>query len=226
MRADPRTFRASLPIPRAGTAAGVLGLLLLFGLLPSPLEAQRRAKLIPQVGLFRPLRGLGRVQDSGGETLRLGTHESSLAWGIGVEFGGETPVGVRGSVLWGTSADIPVRGPGGATSQTQGTVRVVTGTLVFRPFRSYVGARPYVLAGGGIKRHGLDDGDLNDLDIKDAVDDQTNGTLQLGGGVSFSIGVTQVLLEISDFISTFDVKEGKGDGKTQHDLFLTVGLRL
>lgn len=197
---------------------------LFFSFSAHGLEAQG-TKLIPQVGLFAPLRNLGVVQTPEG-TLRLGKKTSSLAWGVATEFGGSTPIGFRAGILFGTSSEISVRGPGCANCETEVKVRVITGTLVLRPFRSYAGFTPYLLAGGGFKRYGLNDGDLKEFGIEDAVDDQTNRTLQLGGGASFSLGVTQVLFEISDFISGFDVEEGMGNGNTQHDFFLTVGLRL
>lgn len=194
---------------------------------PEPLEAQR-AELIPQVGFFTPLTSLGTAEDGNGDSFALGERERGFAYGVAVQFGGLTPVGVRGSLLFGTGSDVPVTGPGCAEDECAigNNLRTITGALLIRPLPRLVVVRPYLLAGGGWKRFGFNDADLGNRGLEMALEDQTNTAWQLGAGVDLNLGATALVVELNDFISGFDVEEEKGEGKTQHDIFLTVGLRL
>lgn len=193
-----------------------------------PLAAQR-AELIPQLGLFEGLSSMGTAEDEEGSAFTLGERERGFAYGLAVQFGAHTPAGVRGSVLLGTGSDVPVTGPGCSAEDActiENSLRVITGALVLRPLPGLVVVRPYVLAGGGWKRFGFDESELETRGLEMAIEDQTNTAWQLGVGVEVGLGVTAGVIELSDYISGFDVEEERGDGKTQHDLFLTVGLRL
>lgn len=194
--------------------------------LPGGLAAQR-AELVPQIGLFTPLASLGTAETEGGETLSLGERERGLAYGLSVEFGGALLAGVRGTVLFGTGSDVPVEGPGCEEGCTlENGLRVLTGALVIRPLPSLILLRPYLLAGGGWKRFGFDEAELEGLGLQEAVHDQTRTAWQVGVGLELSVGLSAIVVELNDFISGFEVEEEMGEGKTQHDLFLTVGLRL
>lgn len=225
MRADPSSFAR----PRSRSLGGASLLAVVLASLanlggPSGLEAQR-LELIPHIGLHAPLTSVGRAEVEAG-TFQLGKRESSLAWGVSVELGGGTSVGIRGSALFGTSGSFPIEGPGCTDCRADVSVRIFSGALVIHPLPRLIPIAPYVLAGGGIKRHGFDDDDLAEAGVGDAFEDQTNRTLQLGVGFRVPLGVTHVHLEAMDFISSLDAEEGMGSGKTQHDIFLLVGIRL
>lgn len=194
---------------------------------PATLSAQR-ADLIPQLGFFTGLSSLGTAEDGAGASFALGERERGFAYGVAAQFGSDTPAGLRGSVLFGTGSDIPVSGPGCAPDpcSVEQNVRAFAAALVVRPLPSLILIRPYLLAGAGWKRFGFDDAELEAVGLDDAIEDQTKGAWQLGAGVELGLGLTSVVVEINDFISGFSVQEDRGDGKTQHDLFLTVGLRL
>lgn len=194
---------------------------------PGPAAAQR-AELVPQVGFFTALRGMGTaVTEPDGAVLELGERERGLAFGLSVQFGGVTPASVRGTVLFGQGSDIPVTGPGCERECTlENSVRLLTGAIVFSPLQRLALLRPYLLAGGGWKRFGFNDADLETLGLEGAVKDQTKTAWQIGAGLELSIVQWAIVVELNDFISGFKVEEEMGDGKTQHDLFLTVGLRL
>lgn len=220
-REAPRSYGFRAPL----AVALFLPLLLLAA--GSPLAAQR-AELIPQIGFFTGLSSLGTAEDEEGGRFVLGERERGFAYGVAVEFGRATPAGVRAAVLFGRGSDIPVVGPGCEVGDCvlDNNVRALTGALVLRPLPSLVLLRPYLLVGAGWKRFGFDETELEELGLEAAIGDQTKGAWQIGAGVELGLGVTSVVLEVSDFVSGFTVEEDRGDGKTQHDLFLTVGLRL
>lgn len=202
--------------------------LVVMALAPASLAAQQ-ARLTPHLGFFQPLTSLGTAENDGGESFTLGERNRGFAYGISVQFGGGTLAGVRGSALFGTGSDVPVTGPGCGDEEAcavENSVRALVGTLVVRPLPGLVVIRPYVLAGGGWKRYGFDEADLESLGLEGAIGDHSNTTWQVGAGVELHVGLTAIQVELSDFISGFDVEEGRGEGRTQHDLFLTVGLRL
>lgn len=189
--------------------------------------AAQRAELVPQLGFFTPLASMGTAETEGGETLTLGERERGFAYGLSVQFGGAVPAGVRGTVLFGTGSDVPVDGPGCEQGCTlDNNLRLITGALVIRPLPSLILLRPYLLAGGGWKRFGFDEAELAELGLQGAVSDQTRTAWQVGVGLELSVGLSAIVVELNDFISGFEVEEERGEGKTQHDLFLTVGLRL
>lgn len=212
-----------------GRSVAVLGsslAVVVLAAVPTPAAAQR-AELVPQIGFFNGLRAMGTAESSDGATLELGDRERGFAYGLSVQFGGAMPAGIRGTVLFGNGSDLPVEGPGCEEGCTlENNVRALTGAIVFRPLPGLVVLRPYLLAGGGWKRFGFNDADLATLGLEDAVQDQTRTAWQLGVGLELSVGLSAVVLELNDFISGFEVEEDLGEGKTQHDLFLTVGLRL
>lgn len=194
---------------------------------PGELEAQR-AELIPQIGFFSPLASLGTAEDEGGISFDLGERERGFAYGLAVQFGGIVPVGVRGSVLFGTGSDVPVTGPGCPEGECtlENNLRLLTGALIIRPFPTLVVIRPYALAGGGWKRYGFDEAEAEALGLDPALEDHTHTAWQIGLGTELGLGAAAVVVELNDFISGFDVADDLGEGKTQHDIFLTVGLRL
>lgn len=204
-----------------------VGLALLL-LAPAPLLAQR-AELIPQIGVFTPLTSLGTAEDDGGSAFTLGERERGFAYGAAIQFGGATPAGVRATVLFGTGSDVPVTGPGCADEDAcavENNLRMLAGAVVIRPLPGLIVVRPYLLAGGGWKRFGFDEAQLESLGLQGAIGDHTKRAWQLGAGLELSVGLSAIVVELNDFISGFDVEEDRGDGKTQHDLFLTVGLKL
>lgn len=221
---------ARRPNRRGWPGAGqVMSLALVAVALAPALTAAQQAELTPQIGFFQPLTSLGTAESDGGSTFTLGERDRGFAYGVTVQFGGLALAGVRASALFGTGSDVPVTGPGcgdEAACTVENSVRALVGTLIVRPLPSLIVLRPYLLAGGGWKRYGFDEAELEDLGLEGAIGDHSNTAWQVGAGVELHVGLTAIQVELNDFISGFDVEEGRGEGRTQHDLFLTVGLRL
>jgi hypothetical protein len=202
-----RTFAAPLP------------LLLSLLLLPSAGEAQVR--LIPQAGLYAAVTDLGTVDSSEG-ALNVGEQESSLALGLTLDFGSDGPLGFRLSGIYGTDSEVPVGGIGctGADCKLRSTLLGLSAGAVLRPFPAGFPLRPYVLAGGGIKRYSFDFG--SDSPLQDALGDESVATGVLGVGVDWNLAILKGNVEITDYLSG-SVVDG---GDTQHDFFFMVGLIL
>lgn len=214
------------PDRRGPVAGAVVAALLLVPVCPPPLAAQG-LDLIPLAGLYAQLNGLADdVEREGSGTAKLGRRESSLALGLGAELGSGLPISLRGNLLFGTASDVPIRGEGCTDCEVRTSLLVLTGTLVVRPFPGLVLFHPYFFGGGGVKRHGFDDGDLAAAGVDAAIDDEFRGAVEIGAGVALSLGLVEVLFEVHDVISRFEPEEDLGDGKLQNDVFLLLGLRL
>ena len=210
---------------RTWTPGGLGFLALLAGLVPGSAEAQVR--LIPQVGLYVPLSDLGRVED-GGTAVDIAKKESTLGLGLAVEFGAREPWSFRVNGAYGTESDVPVSRVGCTDCAARSTVAVVTGSVVFRPLPNLIVVRPYLQGGAGLKRYDFDEDQAREEGLEAFLSDQNELTGHLGVGAELNVGLGTLLLEVSDFISGFDAGSDDldGEGETQHDFFITVGLAL
>ena len=186
-----------------------------------PHAASSQLRLTPQVGLYASVSDLGTV-DSPEGALEAGENETSLALGLTVETDASRSIRFRLSAAYGTNSEVPVGGIGctGIDCDLQSTLLALTGSVVFRPIRSGFPILPYLVAGGGLKRYDFDF--QSESPVGDAFDDESMGTLMLGAGLDWNLGVLRGNLEITDYISG-SVFE---DGDSQHDFFVMVGILL
>lgn len=194
--------------------------------LAAPSEAAAQVRLIPQAGLYVPLSDLGRV-GSGSEAVEIADRESTLGLGLSLEIGAAQTVGFRVNGVYGTTADVPIGGVGCPDCSVRSTVALLTGSVVLRPLPQLAVLRPYLQAGAGLKRYDFDEDDVDDEGLDAFLNDQNELTGQLGVGVELNAGFGSLLLEVSDFVSGFDLgDDDSAEENTQHDFFLTVGLAL
>lgn len=199
---------------------GLLSALLLSALLlPQTAEAQFR--IIPQAGLYASVSDLGTVDSTDG-ILDVGEHETSFAYGLTLEMASDNLLGLRLTGLYGSDSEVPVGGIGctGSACDVKSTVLGVSAGAVLRPFGPGSPFRPYLLAGGGIKRYDFEFSSDSQLD--DAFGDESVATLVLGVGFDWNLGILQGNIDLADYVSGSALE----DGDRQHDFFLTVGLIL
>ena len=194
-------------------------LLLGVFLFSAPGEAQTH--FIPQLGLYASISDLGTV-DSADEARAVGEHETSLAFGLTLDFASDNTVGFRVTGLYGTRSEIPVGGIGcaGSACDLRSTLLGVSATAVLRLLPPVSPLRPYLLGGGGIKRYDFEFD--SDSQLNDAFGDESQATGVLGAGFDWNLGILKGNLELTDYISGSILE----DGDRQHDFFLTVGLIL
>jgi hypothetical protein len=202
------------------TQSGLLAALILgLAVLPASLGAQLR--IIPQGGLYVPVTDLGTVNTTEG-AWDVGKRESSFAYGLTLESSGVGPLSFRISGIYGSDSEVPVGGVGCEESacNLRSTVLGLSGGIALRVLPQGSPLRPYLLAGGGLKRYDFDF--RSDSPVKDAVGDEAKAAAVLGLGFDWDIGILRGIVELTDYISGALV-EG---GDRQHGFFLTVGLIL
>ena len=201
---------------KIGIVASILFAFLLF---PASGEAQFR--IIPQAGLYASVSDLGTVDSSDG-IRNVGDQESSLAYGLTLEFSSDNLLALRLSGLFGSDSEVPVRGIGcsGSACDLRSTLLGVSASAVLRPIGPGSRLRPYLLAGGGLKRYDFEFSSDSNLD--DAFGDESIAAGVLGLGFDWNMGLLKGNLELVDYISGSVLE----DGDRQHDFFLTVGLIL
>jgi len=194
-------------------AALLVGILLL----PAPGSAQTR--IIPQVGAYASVSDLGTV-DSADEILTVGEHETSLAFGLTLEFASDNSLGFRLTGLYGTDSEIPVEGIGctGSACELRSTLLGVSGSIVLRLLPTGSPLRPYLLGGAGIKRYDFEF--TTGSQLEDAFGDESKATGVLGLGFDWNLGILKGNLELTSYLSGSVLEDGEG----QHDFFLTLGL--
>lgn len=204
-----------------GTLAPLVLAVAALAAYPSSALAQGGIRLIPQVGLYAPVSDLGTAADG---AVEIGKRESTLGFGLALELAARRTVSFRLNGVYGTESEVPVDVVGCTDCSARSTVAAVTGSAVFRPLPNLIVVQPYLQAGGGLKRYDFDEDDARAEGVDAFVSDQNELTGQLGLGLEFGVLGFRMLIELSDFISGFDT-EG-GEGETQHDFFLTVGIPL
>jgi len=186
----------------------------------TPAEAQVR--LIPQVGLYAPVTdlnpGLGGAQE-------IGKKESTLALGLALDTRSSSVFGVRLGGMYGSSSDVPIRGVGCDLCEARSSVLALTGAVVIRPLPGLPLLRPYGLLGAGGKWYNFE-APAGEDELQDLLDTAPRLAFQVGAGVELNLGVISLNLELSDYVSSYEV-EGLGSGaERQHDMVFSVGLVL
>lgn len=199
---------------------GILAFVFL-GVLLLPTSGSAQFRIIPQAGLYASVSDLGTV-DSADGIRTVGEQETSLAYGLTLEFASDNLLAFRLSGLFGSDSEIPVGGIGceGSACDLRSTLLGVSASAVLRPIGPGSPLRPYLLAGGGMKRYDFEFS--SDTQIEDAFGDESVATGVLGVGFDWNLGILRGNLELVDYISGSVLE----DGDRQHDFFLTVGLIL
>ena len=192
---------------------------LVCALSATPAAAQIR--LIPQVGLYTPFTDLPSLRAGADEVKK----EATLAFGAALELGQPDAVSFRVNVLHATDSEVPVADVGCQTDCARSTVSTATATLAFRPLPNIILVRPFILAGGGVKRYDYTKQNLQDEGLRTLLNDQNQLTGHLGLGAELNLGVLRLSGEVSDLLSRYDQGENTSESdELQHDLFVTVGL--
>ncbi len=185
---------------------------------PASLSAQR---LIPQIGVYVPVSDLGRIEGAEG-AVELGKKESSRAYGLGLEWGAGSAIGLRGNVAYATDSPVPLEGIDCLTCASRSTMLALTGGVVLRPFRLFF-IEPYFVAGTGFKRYDFSSTDFEQgFDL--LVEDRTERTYQLAVGGELGLGILSAIVEISDYVSRY-APEGI-DPQRRHDFIVSIGIGL
>ena len=181
------------------TQSGLLAALILgLAVLPASLGAQLR--IIPQGGLYVPVTDLGTVNTTEG-AWDVGKRESSFAYGLTLESSGAGALSFRISGIYGSDSEVPVGGVGcqGSACNLRSTVLGLSGGIALRVLPQGSPLRPYLLAGGGLKRYDFDF--RSDSPVKDAVGDEAKAAAVLGLGFDWDIGILRGIVELTDYIS-------------------------
>lgn len=169
-------------------------------------------KLNPRVGLYVPLSDLGQATSA-----VVAEKSSSLALGLGLELGlVGLPFNVRANVDYKTGSEVSTAG---VTQTLEPKLLAIAGDLVFRPLPKLMIIQPYVFAGGGLRQYDFD------TEHTQALEDASDPTVHLGGGLDLTLGPLALNAEISDYISWYEIQAGEGS-EIQHDMFVSVGIVL
>ncbi|MEX2610392.1 MAG: hypothetical protein WEA24_10635 [Gemmatimonadota bacterium] len=181
-----------------------------------PIQAQaQRISITPLAGAYIPASNFYELRE-GAQDARV-EKEATFGLGLALELGS-----VRGMLAYATGATVNDRGVDQASGPIgDGSVLVATASMVFRPLPRLLGLRPYVMAGGGLKRasYSFDEAG-GGVDPGATFDDElTDPTAHLGVGADLMVGPLGVVLEANDFITL-------RDGFGPHDGFVLLGLRV
>jgi len=186
-----------------------------------PVSAQAQIRVIPQVGLYVSVSDLGTVDTPEG-VLEVGEQKSALALGLTLDLASAGTLGFRVTGLYGSDSEVPVGGIGcdGSACDLRSTMLGVSASAVLRLLPAGSPFRPYLSAGGGIKRYDFEFD--TDSQLNDAFGDESQATVVVGLGFDWSLGFLKGNLELADYMSDSFLD----DGDRQHDFFLTAGLIL
>ena len=211
-----RAFRCTAT---AALAAVVAGFVSVF-----PQKAEAQLRLLPSVGMYVPVSELGQVEGIAGG-IELGKAESTLAYGVAVEFGS-----IRANLAYAGDSDIPIDGVGCETCSARTTMLVGTAALAIRPIPEILFFQPYLLAGGGLKRYNFDPENFGEEGLDGILDDQNQFTGQVGLGLTLSLGGLGLFTELNDYISKVELapddEDFDWDSDLQHDMIWSLGIAL
>lgn len=196
---------------RLSLGAGILAALLTT----TPALAQEapgpNVQLVPKIGVFTAINELG----AGAEL------ENGLALGLAVElYLPGSPVTLRANLEW---VDTRIAALGTGNEVGDATITVVVADAVFRPLPPTALLQPYVMGGAGIKRYEL--GSDNGGGGTGLTEGTSNRfTAHIGGGFDVRLGPLAVLLEVSDYVSSFRIDGDEAE--LQNDLFALIGFRI
>lgn len=194
----------------------IAALLAAAALAPAAPAAAQLVQIEPKIGAFAPLSDLGYWNGD------LRSLRGSFAIGLAASVKPPVLPRVRLGFDYATTNKISAANGVGAPGTAGPSLLALTGDFVFIPQDGRV--RPYALIGAGIKRYSYSVSKISDITTRDILDaNQSDFTGHLGIGVDVGVGASGVRLELSDYVSHFDVN---GTSRLQHDLFIMLGLRV
>ncbi|CAN5612713.1 hypothetical protein BH23GEM9_BH23GEM9_34250 [soil metagenome] len=178
-------------------------------------EAQgMNLQVLPKIGVFTPLGSL--------------TEDAEMEIGLALGVAGEInmpglPFSIRLNVEHAVATDV-VRRDAAETVLGEVSITNVVGDIVLRPLPPTASFQPYFMGGGGVKMYSFDSetgwvGSLAGLGPT-----TRRGTLHVGGGVDARFGPLALVLEVSDYISTF--ADAAGESRLQNHLYGMLGFRV
>lgn len=222
------------PLFRSGlTVAAALAWMVVAALAPEAAAAQSSVRLLPQVGGYAPLSELGEIREDGVTVLEAGRRASSLAWGLGLEFGpAREGTSLRLHAAYGTDSRIPVGGFECQGCSARSTLLAASAAAVLRPIPRLVFLQPYVLVGAGVKRYDFSVSDMEGERWRDLFRDQSRASAQAGLGAEVSLLGLRTQWELNAYISRYELGTETGsdsderDDELQTDLFFTLAIPL
>lgn len=138
---------------------------------------------------------------------------SPMFWPVDLRFGGDYLTGV----------EITVQGTSGETFPAEGTLLMLSGDAVLRPFPRLIFAQPYLLVGIGYKRESFAAVDGSSSALPEDYDDYL---FHAGLGADVELGGVALVAEVSDYFVGPGTVPGQGWFDSRHDLLASVGLEV
>jgi hypothetical protein len=169
-------------------------------------------QVVPKIGLFMPINALAESAEI----------DMGLAFGVAGELLLPGPLNLRANLDFANTTAIMERS---AAERRLGeaTLLAVAGDVVLRPLPATAAAQPYFLGGVGMKRYEIDLLDAGSGALAGVAGTTTRFALHIGGGLDVRFGPLAFVLELGDYISTF---ETAGESRLQNDLFGMIGFRV
>ena len=190
--------------------------------------AEGQVRFVPQIGVYSAVDDPGSIRGASG-LYDIGRYESTLAYGASVEFAGKESVGFRLGGLYASEAETAVTAVTGVGCETGCPAGVdllsITGAVILRPFRDLPVARPYLVAGGGLKRFDFEPNDFGD-GVGQVFSDESEWAGLLGIGAEVDLGGLAVTLEVADHFHWSDFGVPGAESRRMDDFFFTAGLIL
>jgi hypothetical protein len=176
-----------------------------------PVDAQV-LKATPRIGMYLPATDLGEL---GGESVSM---DNSLALGLSLELALPLlPFNLRGNLDYATGTSVRRASEEFDVDLADATLLALAADAVFRLPRALV-VQPYLFAGGALKQY-----DFKSFD-PGTFSDESDLALHLGGGLDVGLSGLSLTVQLSDYVSSFELADGRS--QLQHDLFLSLGLSL
>jgi hypothetical protein len=205
-----RTYSKKGKIMRTIISGTLIAACIAFGTVPADAQI---LKATPRIGMYLPAADLGELD---GESISM---DNSLAVGLGLELALPLlPFNLRANLDYATGTSVASAREGlDSVDMTDATLLALAADAVFRLPRALV-LQPYVFVGAGIKQYNFD------TTAPDTFAEGSDPALHLGGGLDLGLSGLSITLELSDYLSRFELVDGSSE--LQHDLFLSLGLSL
>lgn len=222
------------------TTAALAALLLFAGVSEAAAQAPRLT-LTPAAGLYYPTRDLGRV-DEGGDAVPVFLDQSAMA-GLSVEAAFPAfPVQARGRILYAPRTHLVAERLVGEEPCGTGCTRFIydqdelaSGSVLVAVAEAVLRAperfplRPYLAAGGGLRRYAFAQDDLEGEFAEAFADDVSRFVAHVGVGFDVAVGRMGVNVEVGDHLGRYRIDPGAGGvgaEEMQHDLTASLGVRI
>lgn len=175
-------------------------------------------RLNPRIGIYTPVTEL-TADDAEFPNLKA---DNSLAVGLGIELDlPMLPVGVRANLDYATGSSVNFD-EGELEESNEVTLLAVVGDLIFRPLPDVAIFSPYLFAGGGLKQYEFS---FDQGAGVTGFENESDGTIHVGGGLDFGLGPAALNVELGDYISWYAITDDS-DSEMQHDIFITAGFSI